>query len=515
MRRALNCCFLLVLAAGCQLPPERLPLKPLVDEGPPGPYAEMLLRARLQAAAATDAFYVDRWADLEDAARGLEQTARFLIKCTDAPPRLKDSLPVQAGDLGSAMKDGGRGASTGGGRKILRDVLVVAEVAIAFILLAGSGLLVRSFFRVMSVETGMNTSHVLTLGLPTSDTRYPDPAQLNTYLDQMGTAVKAVPGVSDVAWSCAPPMNGSCYGMPMQIANRPIVDRANRQGGFYKIVSASYFRTLGVKLLKGRFLDDHDRKGAPPALMINDRFAKRYFEKEEPVGQRILIQEIIPGKTQLGPEIAWEIVGVIANEKIGGLLDENSAGVYVTKEQTPVYGMTLSVRTNMDPAAMEKTIRAAIAAVNRDQPVNNVRTLERIMDDSALPNRLEAMLLSVFSGIALVLAAIGIYGVLAYAVAQRTHELGVRAALGASASNLLRLVLVRGLILALIGLAIGFGGTLGLTKYLENILFGVQPRDPATLAWVGVMLAGIAGFACYVPARRATKVDPLVALRYE
>ena len=428
---------------------------------------------------------------------------------------LVPALQATKPDSASAMKEGGRGSTSGRGRKILRDTLVVVEVAIAFVLLAASGLLVRSFFRLMNVDTGMNTTSVLTFGLPVSDTQYPDPAALNVYYSQLADAVKAVPGVREVALSCAPPMSGSCYGMPFQLASKPIVDRANRQGRAYKVVSPAYFNAVGIKLLKGRFLNDHDRKGAPNALVINNRFAKSFFSDVDPIGQRILIQEIIPGKTQLGPEISWEVVGVIADEKLGGLTDTRSEVMYVSNEQTPVYGMNMVVRTNLDPALLERPIRQAITSVNRNQPLTNVRTLQRIMDDSAIGNRLEAMLLSIFSAIALVLASIGIYGVLAYSVAQRTHELGIRAALGASSSTLLRLVVVRGLILALLGLVIGLGGTIALTRFIATILFNVPPRDPMTLTWVAAVLAAVATLACYIPARRATKVDPLVALRYE
>jgi len=414
-------------------------------------------------------------------------------------PALQGTKP----DLAAAMKEGGRGSTAGSGRKIMRDALVVAEIAVAFVLLAGSGLLIRSFFRLIHVDTGMNTTSVLTFGLPASDKQYPDPTALNAYYGQLAAAVKSVAGVRDVALSCAPPMSGTCYGMPFQLASKPVVDRANRQGRPYKIVSSSYFSTLGIRLLKGRFLNEHDRKGGANAMVINNRFANTFFKDAEPVGQRILVQEIIPGKTQLGPEIAWEVVGVIDNEKLGGLTDDRSEVMYVSNEQSPVYGMTMSVRTNLDPALLEKSIRQAIVGVNHNQPLNNVRTLQRIMDDSATSNRMEAILLTIFSGIALVLASIGIYGVLAYAVAQRTHELGVRAAL------------VRGLILALIGLVMGLGGALGLTQYISTILYNVPPRDPVTLAAVAAMLAGVALLACYIPAQRATKVDPMVALRYE
>src|SRR5215831_4255579 len=370
-------------------------------------------------------------------------------------------------DLAAVMKEGGRGSTAGSGRKIMRDALVVVEIAVAFVLLAGSGLLIRSFFRLIRVDTGMNTTSVLTFGLPTSDKQYPDPAVLNAYLTQLTAAVKSVAGVRDVALSCAPPMSGTCYGMPFQLANKPIVDRANRQGRAYKIVSASYFNTLGIRLIKGRFLNDHDRVGAPRSMVINNRFAKTFFKDEEPVGQRILVQEIIPGKTQLGPEIPWEVVGVIDNEKLGGLTDDRSEVMYVSNEQSPFYGMAMSVRTDLDPASLEKTIRQAILGVNRNQAINNVRTLQRIMDDSATGNRMETILLTIFSAIALVLASIGIYGVLAYGVAQRIHEFGVRAALGASRSTLLALVLMHGLILALIGLVIGLGGALALTRFIR------------------------------------------------
>src|SRR5262249_26272052 len=200
-------------------------------------------------------------------------------------------------------------------RKRLRDALIVAEVALAFVLLVGSGLMMRSFFRLLNVETGIDASNVLTIGVPITPQRFPDPTLLNLYLREIPAAVDAVPGVSESAWSCAPPMQGSCYGMPMQAASRPIVDRANRTGGFFKIVSPSYFSALKLKMVRGRPLSDRDSRNAPPVLVINERLARREFENRDPVGERLLIQEIIPGKTELGPEIAWQVVGVVRDEK--------------------------------------------------------------------------------------------------------------------------------------------------------------------------------------------------------
>jgi predicted permease len=415
-------------------------------------------------------------------------------------------------NLSGALKEGGRGSSGNASHKRLRDVLIVAEVALAFVLLVGSGLMMRSFLRLLNVDPGLDSTNVLTIGMPIATERFPDPARLNQYLREVRTAVEAVPGVRETALSCAPPLQGSCYGMPMQAAGRPITDRANRQGGFYKVVSPSYFSTLGLRLARGRALSDRDVKSAPPVLVVNERLAAREFPNQDPIGQRLLIQEIIPGKTGLGPEIAWEIVGVVRDEKVQGMADDRSAGVYVSNEQSPVYFMTLSVRAHADPAPLQKSIGAAIRSVNKDQALNDIRTVDQIKEQSMAGNRLQTTLLVIFGATALVLAGLGIYGVISYSVAQRTHEIGIRAALGATSNSLLRMVLGRGLVLTSIGLVIGVGGALGLTRLMATILYGVGARDPATLVLVAAVLATVAAAACYVPARRATKVDPMVAL---
>jgi putative ABC transport system permease protein len=301
----------------------------------------------------------------------------------------------------------------------------------------------------------------------------------------------------------------------MQVASHAVVDRANRDGGFFKVVSPAYFHALGIRLQKGRFLTEHDVKGSPPVLLMNNRLATKFFPGEEPLGKRILIQEIIPGKTELGPEIAWEVVGIIADEKVNGLNDERSAGVYVSNAQSPVYFQNLIVKANLQPERLEKAVRQAIYDVNKDQALVDVKTLDQIKTESMIGNQLETMMLSIFSGIALALAAVGIYGVISYSVAQRTHEIGIRSALGASAPVLLRMVLGRGFLLTLIGLAIGLAGTLGVTRLLVSILYNVGARDPYTMGSVAVILALVSLAACLIPARRATRIDPLVALRYE
>lgn len=428
---------------------------------------------------------------------------------------LAPALQATKPDLAAAMKEEGRGSSGGAGRRRLRDSLIVAEIALAFMLLVASGLMMRSFIGLLNIDAGFDSTNVLTMRLPTTLEQFPDPEQLNRYLHEVRAAVEAVPGVREAAYSCAAPMQGTCYGMPMQAANKPLVELARRDGGFYKVVSPSYFSTLGIKPVKGRLLADTDTSSSPPVLVLNERMVKRFFPDEDPIGQRLLIQKIVPGKTELGADISWEVVGVIGDEKIGGPEDIRSAGVYVSNEQTPVYGMVLNVRAGVNPLTLQKPITGAIRSVNKDQAISDIRSVDQIRDQSMGGRRLVSVLLGTFATVALILAGIGIYGVISYNVAQRTREMGIRAALGATERSLLRLILDRGVRLTLIGLAIGVAGALALTRLMAAVLFGVGARDPATMVSVGVILAFVAVMASFVPARRATRVDPVVALRYE
>jgi putative ABC transport system permease protein len=367
----------------------------------------------------------------------------------------------------------------------------------------------------MNVDAGFDSTNLLTMRLPVATDRFPDPERLNLYLKEVRTAVETVPGVRETALSCAPPLQGTCYGMPMQPTNRPMVDLAKRDGGFFKVVSPSYFSTLGIKVTKGRALSDRDTRTSPRVLVMNERLVQRFFPNEDPIGQHILIQEIIPGQTGLGPDISWEVVGVIGDEKIGGPSDIQSAGVYVSNEQSPVYTMVLSVRASVDPLTLQAPISAAIRSVDTDQALADLRTVDQIRDQAMGGRRLGTFLFGIFATIGLVLAGIGIYGVISYSVAQRTREIGIRSALGASDRSLLRLMLDRALILTSIGLVIGFVGAIGLSKVMASAVFGVGPRDPVTMLSVALILTGVAVLASYVPARRATQVDPVVALRYE
>jgi ABC-type antimicrobial peptide transport system permease subunit len=249
--------------------------------------------------------------------------------------------------------------------------------------------------------------------------------------------------------------------------------------------------------------------------VINEAMAKRYFKNEDPIGKRILIQELLYGQPGLGSEIAWEVVGIVSDEQTGGLGDGKSAGIYVTFDQSPTNDVNMVLRATIDPETLTRAISRAVHEIDKDQALADVKTLDRIKAETVANDRLQTMLLTTFAVLALLLAAIGIYGVISYSVTQRIHELGIRAALGASRGGLLALVIRHGMALALGGLAVGLAGSLALTRLLGSLLFEASPRDPVTLMAVAAVLAGVAFLACYIPARRAASVDPMVALRYE
>jgi putative ABC transport system permease protein len=428
---------------------------------------------------------------------------------------LAPALQATRPDLTSAMKEGGRGSTADSGRRRLRSALVIVEVALSFMLLVGAGLLVRSFFRMMNVELGFDATNVLTMRLPIASTRFDQPERLTAYVREVVARMKSVPGVVGAAATDALPLEGFNNGMPFLVAGSQAVDRANRQACGFKMVQADYFRVLAIRVVKGRALTDRDVKGEPPVAVINQSMATRFFPDRDPIGQRLLIQEIVPGSPQLGPEIPWEIVGVIADERTSRLDGTVRPGIYVPMEQSPTFFVSVVVRTHVEPESAQRALTQAVREVDRNQPVTDVRTLERIKTESAAGNRMQTMLLGIFAALAVLLSAIGIYGVISYTVVQRTHEIGVRSALGASTGTILRLVLGHGMLLALAGLALGVAGAIGVTRLLASLLFGVGARDPLTMAASAAILTFVAFLACYIPARRAATLDPLVALRHE
>ena len=417
--------------------------------------------------------------------------------------------------LVNTMKEAGHGTTKGAPGRRLRAALVIAQIALVFVLLVASGLLMRSFLKLVEVDPGFDVTNVLTAGLPIREEQHRDPVELNAYLASIRHAVNSVPGVRDTAITSALPLQGWGFGVPYSIAGRDAQDGLHRRSAFFKIVSPSYFDVLGIKLLAGRPLTDHDISGAPPVALINETLAKREFLDHNPIGHRIVARQIVAGKAALGPSIDWEIVGVVANEKINGLGDEVSPGIYVSYQQSPTYTINLVVRTGALPQSLQTGVRTAIESVNKDQSLSDVRTLEQIVNQSMSGNRFMSTLLTAFASTALVLAAVGIYGVVSYSAAQRTREIGIRAALGASSGKLRTLIFATGMRPTLLGLFIGLTGTTAATRIMSSLLYGVGSDDPLTMGVVAGLLLAVAAFACFLPAWRITRINPIEALRYE
>jgi predicted permease len=395
----------------------------------------------------------------------------------------------------------------------LRNVLIVTEISLAFVLLTGAGLLLRSFFKMRQADTGFAAGNLLTAYLPIREHRFPNPEQLTAYLRRITAAIEPLPGVHDVALSDSLPFQGVPTGMFFQIEGRRVVDRARRPLCDFKTVSGSYFRALDLRVRQGRGLDERDRRGSSYVTVINETMARQQFRNDDPVGQHILMQQTRPGTNE---EIAWEIVGVIADERLTPFDDTRPHAVaYVPIEQSPPAFAALIVRTARDPTEIEASVRHAVFTIDKDQALTSVKTVEQLKSQSMASDRLRSSVLGIFATMALLLASIGLYGVISYSVAQRTREIGIRAALGATPADLVTLILSDGLGLTAMGLAAGLVGAIGATRLLKAFLFGVGASDPITMALTAAILGGVAACACYLPARGATRVDPLAAMRAE
>ncbi len=444
--------------------------------------------------------------------------AVFVALLTGITCAVVPALHAAAGDPRGVLPDRMRGSTAAPARARLLNALVVGEVAIAFVLLSGSALLIRSSVALTTVDTGFVSENVLTMSLPVPGfppgSAYRSSDEFTAYLRELVAAVETIPGVQRAAVTNALPLTDCClYGLAMQVVNRPVVDRATRAGGGFKVVTPSYFETLGLTLRSGRFLDERDTANSVPAIVINQRLADREFPGEDPIGRRILNPRIIPGMTERGADIAWEIVGVVANEKVSALNDDLSAVVYASYEQSPVYFANLTVRSGLATEATEAAVRQAVQRVNKSQAIMDVRTLDQLKVSSMASGRLQTVLITTFSTVALLLAAIGMYGVLAYSVALRVREIGIRTALGASSATLLRAVLMQGGLVTGLGLLVGVTAALVLTPLLSSVLYRVEAHAPYLMAAALMILVLVSLAACLIPARRAARVDPIVALR--
>jgi len=411
-------------------------------------------------------------------------------------------------DLNETLKEGGQAMGGAGSR--WHNVLAVAEVAVGVVLLIGAGLMIRSFLRLQAVEPGFDPHNVLTMQVMLPASKYGENHQSIAFFQQTLERIKTLPGVVSAGAVQDLPLRQNAMRYAFSIEGQPDAPAVERPQAAYRAVSEGYFRTLGIPLLQGRAFTASDDLQTAPVVMINQTMARRFFPGENPLGKRIHFGE--PN------DPASTIVGVVGDVKHLGLADDEIAAIYQPHAQKRfawLRWMTLVVRANSAPLSLVAPIRSRIAEVDRSQPVYGIATMEQLLSKSVAQPRFSTFLFSLFALVALVLASVGLYGVMSYAVAQRTHEIGLRMALGAQVRDVLAMIIGRGMKLTLLGVVIGLAGASALTSVLQKLLFNVGATDPLTFAGVAGLLLGVALLACYLPARRAANVDPLVALRHQ
>jgi putative ABC transport system permease protein len=415
-------------------------------------------------------------------------------------PALQASKP----DLVTTLKEGGRKGGAQSGR--VRNGLVVAEVALALVLVIGAGLMIRSFLRLQRVDPGFNPNNLLMVSVALPGAKYPEDSQAVTFFDQAEERIRALPGVVEVGATNVAALKGMGYTNDMTIEGRPPEDYVREIR--HKTTTPNYFRTMGIQLLGGRFFDQSDTSTSQ-TIIVNEAFARRCFPGEDAVGKRVKFAK----PSEQGP---WEIiVGVVSSEKQDSLAAEPKPEAYRSHLQETQSGMTIVVRTAGDPRSLMGAVREQIRELDRDLPPYNTTTMGDLLYESLVRERFTTLLLIVFAGLAMTLASVGIYGVMSYAVTQRTHEIGIHLALGAQPRDIFRQVVGQAMRLAGIGVGLGLGAALALTRLMASLLYGVSTTDPLTFASIAVLLLGVSLLASYLPARRATRVEAMIALRYE
>lgn len=423
-------------------------------------------------------------------------------------------------NISDMLKEGGRSSSVGVGHNRLRRVLVVAEFALALILVGGAGLILRSFWNLTQVDLGIRRDHVLTFSVPIQHDRTATAAQIRSVYQQLHEQIAAVPGVVKIGIAPGLPTNGAGR-LHFTIAGQPSDDTDNNPNkepqAMINTVTPGYYETYGIRLTRGRYLDARDLAGAPRVAMVSESFARQYLPGLDPLTQRVKILELLPDKIPpFGAPVEWQIVGVFHDVQYESHpTTTGTAEVDFPFDQAPWPYTTIGVRTNGNPTAVASSIAAAVRSVNPDYPMTRVRTMDQVISESRVTDRFTVLVFATFAVLALTLAAIGIYGVMTFSVAQRYHELGIRIALGAGSSQVLGLVVSEGMRGALLGMAIGLPGVYLVGRVLKSVLYNVAALDVRALTAVGIVLVAAALLACYLPARRATRIDPLAALRQE
>jgi len=424
---------------------------------------------------------------------------------------LAPALGVTRANLNESLKEGGR-STAAPGRARTRNLLVISEVALALVLLIGAGLMIRSFMRLQQVNPGFDAKHLLTMNILLPGQKYRERQQINTFFDQLFERIRAVPGVEGVGGIDPLPLSNSNSTTGFVIEGGPLLAVADRPEVGERTVTPGYFEAMRIPLHSGRAFTEQDRPEAPRVVIINEALARRFWPGENAIGKRLGFQASVP-------QVWNEIVGIVGDVRHQRLDADPKPEVYFAYQQYPDRFMSLVARSSSepaaDPAALTAAIRNQVLAVDASQPVFDIKTMDERISKAVAPSRFIMLLLGIFGGLSLILAAVGIYGVISYSVTQRTHEIGVRMALGAEARDVLGLVVRHGMALALTGMAVGLAGAFALTRLMSGLLFGVSSTDPLTFGVFSVLLTGVALGACFVPARRATRVDPMVALRYE
>ncbi len=425
---------------------------------------------------------------------------------------LAPALAASRLDVNEALKESGRGTGGGWQRNRLRSFLVVAEIALSLVLLVGAGLLLKSFVRLRAINPGFDPDGVLTLSVALPQAKYATPAAQAGFFQQFLTRTAAAPGVEASAGVFPLPFSGDNARANFEIEGQPAASAGETPNALSCIITPDYLRALHIPLRNGRAFTERDTASAPRVVLINETFARRFFAGTDPIGRRLTVASF----ADLAKPATCEIVGIVGDVKHNGLDDEAEAECYLPYQQATLSFMSLIVRSkNGNPTALVAGAREAVAQLDKDLPITDIKPMTAWLAASVAPRRFNLLLLGAFGLLALCLATVGIYGVMSYAVAQRTHELGIRLALGAQPRDVLRLVVGQGLMLTLLGVAAGLLGALALTRVLASLLFSVTATDPLVFAGMALLLMLVALGACYLPARRATKVDPLIALRHE
>ncbi len=417
---------------------------------------------------------------------------------------LLPALRLSRTDLNSTLKEGGKAAGGGPRGNCVRDSLVVAQIALAMMLLVGAGLMIRTFVNLIGSDPGFDAKNLLTLEYRVPRNKYPDAEQQWRFHEQVVANVKALPGVQFAATIFTMPHGAEIGTTTFALPDRAAPPEGQLPKAQTNRADASYFQAMGIQLLKGRVFRGQDQLGAPPVIVINQTMARRFWPHEDAVGKQVNVYF---------PKLTATVVGVVADVKNNSLDEAEQPQLYLSFAQNPHIFASLIVRTNGEALSFSNAVRGAIWAVDKDQPVWKVRTMEWLLERSIGGQRLIMQLLAALSLLAMMLAAVGIYGVLSYSVSQQTRDIGVRLALGAQPRDILRLVLKHGLALTLVGVAVGLAGSLAITRLLRGMLYGVTATDPLTYGVIAALLMIVALLACWIPARRATQVDPMIALR--